>query len=97
MIIPIGRTCVITMIYGQKPDDDGVSLLDKILRKLVEMERQENERCPHTTMIIVDSKSIQNADIAESKGYDAGKNFWNKTAYWCGCSWNASCDYDYHC
>lgn len=66
-----------------KPDENGVSLLDRILRKLVEMERQENERSSHTTMIIVDSKSIQNSDTAENKGYDAGKNLWNKTAYWC--------------
>ena len=56
-----------------KPDDDGISLLDRILRKLVEMERQKNERSAQTTMIIVDSKSIQNADTAGSKGYDAGK------------------------
>ena len=56
-----------------KPDDDGVSLLDRILRKLVEMERQKNDRSKQTTMIIVDSKSIQNADTAEIKGYDAGK------------------------
>ncbi len=53
--------------------DDGISLLDRILRKLVEMERKENDRPLYTTMIIVDSKSIQNADTAESKGYDAGK------------------------
>ena len=56
-----------------KPDEDGVSLLDRILRKLVEMEREGNERSSQTTMIIVDSKSIQNADTAQSKGYDAGK------------------------
>lgn len=66
-----------------KSDENGVSLLDRILRKLVEMERQENERSSHTTMIIVDSKSIQNSDTAENKGYDAGKKLWNKTAYWC--------------
>ena len=56
-----------------KPDEDGVSLLDCILRKLVEMEREGNERSSQTTMIIVDSKSIKNADTAQSKGYDAGK------------------------
>lgn len=56
-----------------KPDDTGISLLDRILHKLVEMERKENERSLQITMIIVDSKSIQNADTAESKGYDAGK------------------------
>lgn len=56
-----------------KPDENGESLLDRVLRKLVEMERKENERSSHTTMIIVDSKSIQNADTAQNKGYDAGK------------------------
>ena len=39
------------------------------------MERQKNERPTQTTMIIVDSKSIQNADTAENKGYDTGKKF----------------------
>ena len=56
-----------------KPDENGISLIDRILQKLVEMQRQENERSSKTTMIIVDSKSIQNADTAENKGYDAGK------------------------
>ena len=54
-------------------DDDGISLLDRMLRKLVEMERKNNDRSEKTTMIIVDSKSVQNADTAQSKGYDAGK------------------------
>ena len=57
----------------EKPDDAGISLLDSILRKLVEMERQKNKRYAQTSMIIVDSKSIQNADTAQSKGYDTGK------------------------
>ena len=56
-----------------KPDENGISVIDRILRKLVETERQKNERSSKTTMIIVDSKSIQNADTAENKGYDAGK------------------------
>ena len=64
------------------PDEDGVSILDRVLRKLVEAEREKNGREAQTTMIIVDSKSIQNADTAEEKGYDAGKNIWNKIAYW---------------
>ncbi len=59
-------------IWAQ-PDDDGISLLDRILQKLVEVEREVNERPSHTTKIIVDSKSIQNADTAEKKRYDAGK------------------------
>lgn len=57
------------------PDEDGVSVLDKVLRKLVEAEREKNGRKVQTTMLIVDSKSIQNADTAEEKGYDAGKKY----------------------
>ena len=44
------------------PDENGVSILDHVLRKLVEAEREKNGREKQTTMIIVDSKSIQNAD-----------------------------------
>ena len=58
-----------------KPNDEGISILDQILKKLVEAERKENDRSSQTTMIIVDSKSIKNADTAGSKGYDAGKKF----------------------
>jgi transposase len=51
----------------------GISLLDKIMRELVASERVLNGRNPKTSMIIIDSKSIKNADTAEEKGYDAGK------------------------
>ena len=34
-----------------------------------------------TTMIIIGSKTIQNADTAEVKGYDVGKKVWNKASY----------------
>ena len=50
-----------------------MSVLDKVLRKLVENERKKRERDKNTTMLIIDSKSIQNADTAEEKGYDAAK------------------------
>ena len=59
-------------IWTEK-DENGISILDRILHKLIEIERVENGRTEKTTMIIVDSKSIQNADTAEIKGYDAGK------------------------
>ena len=36
-------------------------------------EDEANGRDEFTTMVIVDSKSIQNADTAGAKGYDAGK------------------------
>ena len=60
------------------PDEDGVSLLDRVLRKLVEAEREKGGREPETTMVIMDSKSIQNADTAKEKGYDAGKKVRDK-------------------
>ena len=56
-----------------KPNEDGISLLDIVLRKLVEMEREDDGRAEQTTMLIVDSKSVQNADTGGVKGYDAGK------------------------
>lgn len=37
------------------------------------MERENDDRAEQTTMIIVDSKSVQNADTGGVKGYDAGK------------------------
>ena len=57
------------------PDEKGVSILDRVLRKQVEAEREKSGRMAQTTMLIVDSKSIQNADTAEEKGYDAGKKY----------------------
>lgn len=36
-------------------------------------EREKNRRKAQTAMIIVDSKTNQNADTAEEKGYGAGK------------------------
>ena len=57
------------------PDEDGISVLDRVLRKLVEAEREKNGRSAQATMLIVDSKSIQNADTAGKKGYDAGKKY----------------------
>jgi hypothetical protein len=52
---------------------DGVSTLDYCLAKLVDLERYFAGRNPLPSMIAVDSKSIQNADTAGEKGYDAGK------------------------
>ena len=58
--------------WSQK-NDTGQSFLDRILADLVIIERLSHDREPETTMLIVDSKSIQNADTAKTKGYDAGK------------------------
>ena len=56
-----------------QPDENGVCVLDRILRKLVEEERKKDNRKEKTSMIIIDSKSIQNTDTAKEKGYDAWK------------------------
>ena len=66
-----------------KPDITGRSLLDKLLADLVIMERLSHDRNPKPTMLIVDSKSIQNADTAQTKGYDAGKNSRRENTYGC--------------
>jgi len=59
-------------IWSEK-DGAGVSLLDNILAELVKLERLSNDKETRPTMLIADSKSIQNADTAKEKGYDAGK------------------------
>jgi transposase len=56
-----------------KKDEFGQSLLDNVLAELVVLERLSNDRETTPTMLIVDSKSIQNADTTDEKGYDAGK------------------------
>lgn len=56
-----------------KKNEAEQSLLDRILVELVIMERLSQDREAKPTMLIVDSKSIQNADTAGTKGYDAGK------------------------
>ncbi|MDR2527576.1 MAG: IS5 family transposase [Synergistaceae bacterium] len=54
-------------------DENGQSLLDYVQAKLVDIERYTAGRKPLPSILIVDSKTIQNADCAEKKGYDAGK------------------------
>jgi hypothetical protein len=54
-------------------DENGHSILDYVLAKLVDIERYETGRNPLPSMLILDSKTIQNADTAEEKGYDGGK------------------------
>ena len=56
-----------------RKDENGVSDIDRALQALVELEREREERDSHSTMLIVDSKSIQNADTGGRKVYDAGK------------------------
>ena len=54
-------------------DISGRSVLDYVPAKLVDIERYETGRNPLPSMPVLDSKTIQNADTAEEKGYDGGK------------------------
>jgi len=56
-----------------KKNKDGESILDIVTAKLVNNERNRAKRNLTPSMLIIDSKSVQNADCAEEKGYDAGK------------------------
>jgi len=58
-----------------KQDENGISLLDRIMVELVKFEREINGRKPEPTLAIVDSKSTKNAFTAEEKGYDGGKKY----------------------
>ena len=71
---PKWQNCYYHYNEWRKAEEGCESVLDRIMRELV-----ENERIIHgreetkTTMIIVDSKSVKNTDTAEEKGFDAGK------------------------
>ena len=54
-------------------DEKGQSMIDYIQDKLVAIERYESGRNPLPSMLIADSKTVENADCAEEKGYDGGK------------------------
>ena len=53
--------------------EDGLSILDYALAKLTDIHRYETGRNPLPSMLILDSKTVQNADTASEKGYDGGK------------------------
>jgi hypothetical protein len=56
-----------------KETESGKSLFEQAMDELVMSERIIDGREAQTSMVIVDSKSVKNADTAEEKGYDAGK------------------------
>ena len=56
-----------------KKNENGVSILDTVLKKLVRMIRNDALKKDSPILGILDSKSIKNADTAQEKGYDAGK------------------------
>ena len=55
-------------VWSEK-DETGISVLDKVLQKLVKQIRNEDLRRDKTAFGIVDAQSVQNADTAEAKGY----------------------------
>ena len=85
--------------YGiwSNPDENGVSVLDRVLRKLVEAERQKNGRKAQTTMIIVDSKSVQMLIPLKKRVMMRGKSIRDKTTYWCGHFGAATRNYGDNC
>jgi len=59
-------------MWGEETET-GKSLFEQAMNELVMSERIIDGREVHTSMVIVDSKSVKNTDTAEEKGYDAGK------------------------
>ncbi len=55
------------------PDGDGVSVLERALKKSVGEARAKLGRNAKTSFVIVDAQSVKNTDTAEEKGYDGGK------------------------
>ena len=71
---PKWQNCYYHYNEWRKADEGEESVLDRVMRELVENERViQGRESTKTTMIIVDSKSVKNTDTAEEKGFDAGK------------------------
>jgi len=50
-----------------KPDENGISVFDSVLRKLAETEREKNGREARTTTLIIDSKSVRDKTTYKGK------------------------------
>lgn len=70
---PNWKICYYHYDIWRKAEEGQESVFDQVLDELVERERIASGRESQTTMSIIDSKTIQNTDTAEEKGYDAGK------------------------
>ncbi len=55
------------------PGQDGMSALERALKKTIGEARTKLGRNATTSFVIVDAQSVKNTDTAEEKGYDAGK------------------------
>jgi len=60
---------------------DGFSTLDYVLGILEDLYRASKGRELSPSMLLGDSKTIQNADTAEEKGYDGAKKKWREDTY----------------
>jgi len=54
--------------------EEGVTALDVVLKKLVQIIRNDDLRCDKTSFGIIDAQSVPDADCAEESWYDGGKN-----------------------
>ncbi|MGH9568543.1 MAG: IS5 family transposase [Candidatus Angelobacter sp.] len=71
---PKWRTVHSYFAKWSEPDQDGISVLERALKKnQVGEAREKPGRNASTTLLIVDAQSVQNTDTAALKGYDAGK------------------------
>ena len=59
----------------------GFSTLDYVLGILEDLHRASKKRELSPSMLIGDSKTIQNADTAEEKGYDGAKKNWSEDTH----------------
>lgn len=57
----------------KRVDEFGYSTIDYALSTIADYHRVLSDRDINPSMLIVDSKSVQNADTAEEKGYDGAK------------------------
>jgi transposase len=56
-----------------EPGQDGISVLERALKKSVGAARTKQGRNAMTSFLIVDAQSVKNTDSAELKAYDAGR------------------------
>ncbi len=74
-----------------KKNEQGESVLDYVMAKLTDLERYDTRENPTPTMLIIDSKTIQNADTASETGYDGGKKNWCEATHRRGCDGASVC------
>jgi transposase len=69
------KWCTVYSYFAKwrESDQQGISALERALKKSVGEAREKLGRNAMTTFIIVDAQSVKNTDSAEQKGYDAGK------------------------